>query len=322
MTKAVNELRLEWSPLRSHLAAGWTSVFSLGAIKPMLVPLLPRSSYELDFVAHPPTRLVLQLLSHLLTALKKKDMSTCLLWMSLWAHISARPLLSDGRRGRAIHPSRAEPHLHLLDVPTRQLDKRHQRCTLWLCSRPRCSPVRKPVWMQLHSATWGAGQTWLYTPPKPPPKPLGVRYPAWLLERHLWLMMTEMKEADKVSFLYAPVSSGSLFGPSVEGMLNASRRLRSHLRRCKTSSLSAPALLLLPVAPGLRQISRQLNQRQPSPSIAIGSHFMEYSINQSTCSYNCVIEIGFSWRGKESFSHTASNSTQYSFPYLREPRLR
>ncbi len=33
MTKAVNELRLKCSPLRSHLAAGWTSVFSLGAIK-------------------------------------------------------------------------------------------------------------------------------------------------------------------------------------------------------------------------------------------------------------------------------------------------
>ncbi len=38
-----------------------------------------------------------------------------------------------------------------------------------------------------------------------------------LVERHLWLTMTEMKEADKVSFLDAPVSSGSLFGPAVEG---------------------------------------------------------------------------------------------------------
>ncbi len=34
MTKAVNELGLEWSPLRNHLAAGWTSVFSWGTIKP------------------------------------------------------------------------------------------------------------------------------------------------------------------------------------------------------------------------------------------------------------------------------------------------
>ncbi len=44
--------------------------------------------------------------------------------------------------------------------------------------------------------------------------------------------------------------------------LNASRRLRSHLKRCDTSSLSAPALLLLPVAPGLCRLSRQLNHRQ------------------------------------------------------------
>ncbi len=37
------------------------------------------------------------------------------------------------------------------------------------------------------------------------------------LECHLWLTMTEMKEADKVPFLNASVSSGSLFGPAVEG---------------------------------------------------------------------------------------------------------
>ncbi len=42
--------------------------------------------------------------------------------MSLWPHISARPQLSDRRRGRAIRPSRAEPHLHSLDASTRQLD--------------------------------------------------------------------------------------------------------------------------------------------------------------------------------------------------------
>ncbi len=92
--------------------------------------------------------LLLQLLSHLLTALKKKDKSNCLLWMSLWPHISASPQLLDGRRGQAICPSRAEPHLHSLDALTRRLDKRLQRCTPWLWS-----PVRKLVWMQLHSGT-------------------------------------------------------------------------------------------------------------------------------------------------------------------------
>ncbi len=38
-----------------------------------------------------------------------------------------------------------------------------------------------------------------------------------VLERHLWLTMTEMKEADKVPFFDAQVLSGSLFGPAVEG---------------------------------------------------------------------------------------------------------
>ncbi len=38
-----------------------------------------------------------------------------------------------------------------------------------------------------------------------------------VLECHLWLTLTEMKEADKVPFLDAPVSSNSLSGPAVEG---------------------------------------------------------------------------------------------------------
>ncbi len=83
-----------------------------------------------------------------------------------------------------------------------------------------------------------------------------------VLECHLWLTMTEMKEADKVPFLGAPVSSGSLFGQLWRVLLNASRRLRSHLRQCNTSSLNAPALTLLQVTPDLRRLSRQLNQRQ------------------------------------------------------------
>ncbi len=59
------------------------------------VPLLSRSSYELTILWHAPTRLasvlLLQLLSHPLTALKKKDTSTCLLWMSLCLHIYEHP---------------------------------------------------------------------------------------------------------------------------------------------------------------------------------------------------------------------------------------
>ncbi len=49
-------------------------------------------------------------------------------------------------------------------------------------------------------------------------------------------------------------------------LLNASRRLRSRLRRCDTSSLSTPAPPLLPVASDLRRLSRQKKKRQPPRS--------------------------------------------------------
>ncbi len=155
MTEAVNELGLKWFPPRSHLTAGWMSVFSRGAIKPPANACPPSSSKFIrahDIMAHPPTHLasilLLQLLSHPLTVLKKKDTSNCLLWMSLWPHISAHTQLLDGRRGRAIRPSRAKQHLHSLDAPTQGLDKRLQRFTRWLCfrsSRPSNLPMRKPV---------------------------------------------------------------------------------------------------------------------------------------------------------------------------------
>ncbi len=48
--------------------------------------------------------------------------------------------------------------------------------------------------------------------------------------------------------------------------LNASRRLRSHLKRCDSSSLNAPAPLLLPVTLNLCRLSRQPNQHQPPRS--------------------------------------------------------
>ncbi len=52
-----------------------------------------------------------------------------------------------------------------------------------------------------------------------------------VLERHLWLTMTEIKEADKVPFLDAPVLSGSLFGPAVEGFAE-------HFTEAQKSSLA------------------------------------------------------------------------------------
>ncbi len=102
--------------------------------------------------------------------------------------ICARPQLSNGRRGRAIRPSHAEPHLHSLDAPTQRLV---------------------------------------------------------VLECHLWLTMKEMKEADKIPFLDAPISSGSLFGPAVEGFAERfteaqkSSQAMQHFLPKRTSSSAA-----------------------------------------------------------------------------------
>ncbi len=124
--KAVNELRLEWSPPKEPSRSRLDEWFLPGrhqALRQRSSPFLPKVHESSQNRGAPPTHLasvlLLPLLSHRLMALKRKDTRTCLLWMSLWPHISAHPQLSDGRRGRAIRPSCAEPHLHSLDAPTR-----------------------------------------------------------------------------------------------------------------------------------------------------------------------------------------------------------
>ncbi len=142
LSKAVEELGLEWSPPEEPLAAVWMSGFCRGAVRPLSndhrrsslkfttssrdlgAPLtLPASVLPL----HPP--------SLRLTALKKRDMRGCLNWMSQWLHISAHPLPSAGRRRPVTRPSHAGPLQRSLDAPTLQLDRRLRRSTLWRFSR-------------------------------------------------------------------------------------------------------------------------------------------------------------------------------------------
>ncbi len=64
-----------------------------------------------------------------------------------------------------------------------------------------------------------------------------------VLECHLWLTLTELKEADK--FPSAPVLSGSLFGPAVEGIVERfteaqkSSQAMQHFLPKRTSSSAA-----------------------------------------------------------------------------------
>ncbi len=66
-----------------------------------------------------------------------------------------------------------------------------------------------------------------------------------VLERHLWLTLTEIKDADKVFFLDAPISPSCLFGPAVEGFAErfteaqkASQAMRHFLPKRSSSAVA------------------------------------------------------------------------------------
>ncbi len=91
---------------------------------------------------------------------------------------------------------------------------------------------------------------------------IGCSMSSLIVERHLWLTMTEMKEADKFPFLDAPVSSGSLFGPVVEGFVERFTEAQKSSQATQHFLPKRTALLLLPVTLNLRRLSSQLSQRQ------------------------------------------------------------
>ncbi len=238
--------------LRNHLAAGWTSGFFRGAIRLSAnarPPSSPKYTTSSRNRCAPPTRLasvlLLQLISHPLTALKKEDMSTCLLWMSLWPHISARPQLF-GWKARASHSSKlcratsalagraysaagqAASALHsVLHVSQAEM-LANEEAGLDSAS---LRDLRSMTDLALR-ATKATAQA------------IGRSMSSLImLECHLWLTITEMKEAVKVPFLDTQLSSGSLFGPAVEGFAECyteaqktSQAMRHFLSKCTSSS--------------------------------------------------------------------------------------
>ncbi len=138
LSKAVEELGLEWSPpeepSRSHLDE-WFLPGRRQAPQQRPSPFFPEVHDELTRSWRSPYSAASILPLHLpslgLTALKKRDMRGCLNWMSQWLHISAHPLPSAGRRKPVTRPSHAGPLQRSLDAPTLQLDRRLRRSTLW-----------------------------------------------------------------------------------------------------------------------------------------------------------------------------------------------
>ncbi|ROL03899.1 hypothetical protein DPX16_23334 [Anabarilius grahami] len=64
-----------------------------------------------------------------------------------------------------------------------------------------------------------------------------------VLECHLWLNLTEIKDADRTAFLDSPVSPTGLFGPAVDGFPErfteaqmASRAMHHFLPKCSSSA--------------------------------------------------------------------------------------
>ncbi len=115
-----------------------------------------------------------------------------------------------------------------------------------------------------------------------------------MLEHHLWLTMTEMKEVDKIPFLDAPISSGSLFGPAVKGFAErfteaqkSSKAMRHFLpKRTSTSSASSCPKS----APIQLEVSTQLATRESRPNIYpldLNQH-SQRRIGQNFCLSKCT----------------------------------
>ncbi len=91
-----------------------------------------------------------------------------------------------------------------------------------------------------------------------------------VLERHLWLTMTEMKEADKVHFLDAPISSESLFRPAVEGFAEcfteghkSSQAMRKFLPKSTRSSSASSRPIPVPTQQTATPTPTTLEPRPP-----------------------------------------------------------
>ncbi|ROL29786.1 hypothetical protein DPX16_0843 [Anabarilius grahami] len=93
-----------------------------------------------------------------------------------------------------------------------------------------------------------------------------------VLERHLWLNLTEIKDQDKAPFLDAPVSPSGLFGPAVEGFTErftaaqkSSQAMRHFLPKRSSRPRPAPAQQTKP-APSASQAAPPKDHQRSRPA--------------------------------------------------------
>ncbi len=107
---------------------------------------------------------------------------------------------------------------------------------------------------------------------------------------------------------------------------NRLRRFNGGSRRQQRVSKESSSLKRRNLRCGLYSQTPLPFWRAMAGCIAIGSlataldWFVSFTLNEPiTCSYNCVIEKGFSWRGKKVFSHTHIDIlTQYEWNIERD----
>ncbi len=164
MTKAINELGLEWSPPEEPSRSRLDEWFLPGrhqVLSQRSSPFFPKVHDELtkSWLA-PYSSRIRPSTSAALTSIdgaeEKRYKHLPPLDESVDTHLCPSTTIGWKAIGYHIHPSHEELHLHSLYTPTQQLGRLLQRCTRWLCFRsfkPRCSPTRMPVWILPNSGT-------------------------------------------------------------------------------------------------------------------------------------------------------------------------
>ncbi|KAL1279879.1 hypothetical protein QQF64_014479, partial [Cirrhinus molitorella] len=89
-----------------------------------------------------------------------------------------------------------------------------------------------------------------------------------VLKRHLWLNLTEIKDADKVPFLDSPVSPTGLFGPAVEGFAERFTAAQKSSQAMAPSSQPPKTAPPPPAAASKPEPRQHRKRRGPGPATA------------------------------------------------------
>ncbi len=109
-----------------------------------------------------------------------------------------------------------------------------------------------------------------------------------VLERHLWLNLMEMKDADKVPFLDSPVSPTSLFGPAVEGFAErftaeqkSSQAMWHFLPKHSSSAAASSRPKMVPTKPAKAALPAVQTAAKPEPprSRLVRSHAPKHGLH-------------------------------------------